>query len=67
VTLFLLLVLVLIAFAATPGGTGVCLGWTVLAIFAGLLLIIDLLFLDESAFLFEPDFDAWQAKSNSPY
>jgi len=48
-------------------GTGVCLGWTVLAIFAGLLLIIDLLFLDESAFLFEPDFDAWQAKSNSPY
>jgi hypothetical protein len=45
----------------------VWLGWTVLAIFAGLLLIIDLLFLDESAFLFEPDFDAWQAKSNSPY
>lgn len=36
--------------------------WTVLTVFIGFFLLFDLLFLDESAFVFDPDPDNWRRR-----
>ena len=36
--------------------------WTVVVIFLGIMLLVDLIFTDESAFVFDPDPDNWRRR-----
>ena len=36
--------------------------WTVVVIFLGIMLLVDLMFTDESAFVFDPDPDNWRRR-----
>ena len=41
--------------------------WVVLTIFWGILALFDLMFLDERAFMFEPNFKTWEYQNSPNY
>ncbi|KAA0176943.1 hypothetical protein FNF27_01765 [Cafeteria roenbergensis] len=61
-TLIVFLLLITIAIASSASSEW--LGWSLAAVIAGIVLMLDLLF-DDSAFVFEPSFAAWQRKSGN--
>ena len=50
-TVFLMLLFTLCAFASSV----LWIQWTTVVIFLGIMLLVDLMFLDDSAFVFDPD------------
>jgi len=59
----LLFFIVLFAFAAAS--VGYWIQWAFLASILVFLIIVDYLFLDESAFIFDPNRDSWAQKSGT--
>lgn len=62
-TVFLMLLFALCAFASPT----LWIQWTVVVIFLGLMLLVDLMFLDDSAFVFDPDPANWRRRTERSY
>ena len=41
--------------------------WTTVVIFLGIMLLVDLMFLDDSAFVFDPDPVNWRHRTERSY
>ena len=41
--------------------------WTTVVIFLGIMLLVDLMFLDDSAFVFDPDPVNWRRRTERSY
>ena len=62
-TVFLMLLFTLCAFASSV----LWIQWTTVVIFLGLMLLVDLMFLDDSAFVFDPDPVNWRRRTERSY
>jgi O-antigen ligase len=61
----LLLILILITFAAYQFNTGstMYLQWLTVVVFLGFTFVFDLMFTNDKTFLFDPDADNWRRKT----
>ena len=62
-TVFLMLLFTLGAFASSV----LWFQWTTVVIFLGIMLLVDLMFLDDSAFVFDPDPVNWRRRTERSY
>ena len=62
-TVFLMLLFTLCAFASSV----LWIQWTTGVIFLGIMLLVDLMFLDDSAFVFDPDPVNWRRRTERSY
>ena len=63
----LLLFFTLVAFASYHEGTGstAWMQWATLVIFLGFTYVFDVVFTNESSFIFDPDADNWRRKTEA--